>query len=415
MSSKSNTAEIVDLNHRFTLSSEGAKDPFDIAFKLIEPDMLRKMGIHPFHLPIDRNDGPTALINNRETIMLGSNNYLGLTIHPEVRKAAADAIMKHGTSMTGSRLLNGTHVMHLELEEALAKYFGKEAGVVFGTGYQANLGVLSSFFKKGTALILDEKVHASIHDGSKLGKGEKFSFKHNDMADLRALLTSLPADMGKMIMVDGVYSMEGDVAPLDEIAALAKEFEARLILDDAHGVGLLGQGKGTAFEYDVASDVDLIVGTFSKTLASVGGFAVGQHKVIDYIKHIGRPMLFSASLPPASAASALKALEIMQREPERVQRLNHNAAYMRKALKEMGFDIGHSTTAIIPIVVGDEIKCLTIWRELLDEGVYVNAVPFPAVPVGQAVLRTSYTSEHTREHLDRSLEIFAKLKKKHSW
>lgn len=401
---------------RHLLTSEGQTDPFNRAYQLVEPKIAKEMGIYPFHLVIDKNQGPTAIVDGREIIMLGSNNYLGLTIHPEVRRAAADAILEFGTSMTGSRLLNGTHRLLLELEEALAEFFHKPACLVFTTGYQVNLGILSSFFKKGTHLILDEHVHASIHDGAKLGSGEKSFFKHNDMADLERVLAGLDRQVAKMIMVDGVYSMEGDIAKLQDICRIARACRARVILDDAHGLGLLGKGgRGTACHFGVADQVDLLAGTFSKTLASVGGFVAGEPDVIDYIKHFGRPMLFSASLPPASAAAALKALEILKREPERVARLSENAAYMRKNLIQLGFDIGACETAIIPIVVGDELKTLTIWRALLDMGVYTNAVLFPAVPLDRGMLRTSYTSEHTRAHLDQALEIFARLKKKHNW
>jgi 8-amino-7-oxononanoate synthase len=401
---------------RMQLTSEGHRDAFHRAYQFKEVGILREMGIYPFHLTIDSNQGPIAIVDGSEIIMLGSNNYLGLTIHPEVRQAAMNAIAEYGTSMTGSRLLNGTHRLLIELEEKLAAFLNKPACLVFTTGYQVNLGILSSFFKKGTALILDEPVHASIHDGSRLGNGEKHFFKHNDMQDLEKLMVTASPGTAKIIMVDGVYSMEGDIAPLDQICAVAARHQARVILDDAHGIGMLGgSGQGSAAHFGVTDQIDLMAGTFSKTLASVGGFVAGEASVIDYIKHWGRPMLFSASLPPASAAAAIKSLEIMQREPERVHRLNDNAAYMRKSLRQLGFDIGASETAIIPIVVGDEIKCLTIWKELLDMGVYTNAVLYPAVPQDRSILRTSYTSEHSREHLDKALDIFSQLKQKHSW
>lgn len=405
----------LSLDGRMNLTSEGSRDAFSRAFQFKEATMLRELGVYPFHLMVEQNQGPLALVNGREIIMLGSNNYLGLTIHPEVRQAAIDAINEFGTSMTGSRLLNGTHRLLIELEDKLAEYLGKPACVVFTTGYQVNLGILSAFFKKGTALLLDEHVHASIHDGSRLGNGEKYFFKHNDMADLAVKMQGIKSELARMIMVDGVYSMEGDIAPLPKIIAEAKKQEARIILDDAHGLGMLGQGAGTAAHWGVTNDIDIIAGTFSKTLASVGGFAAGNFEVIDYIKHWGRPMLFSASLPPASAAAAMKALEIMKREPERVQRLNNNATYMRQSLRQLGFDIGASESAIIPIVVGNEFKCLTIWKELVEMGVYTNAVLYPAVPQDRGILRTSYTSEHTREHLNKALDIFSKLKKKHDW
>lgn len=422
---KSSTAQRIEeesptLAGRLQLTSEGNPDAFHRAFQFAEAKILRQMGLYPFHRMVESNQGPTAIMDGHEIIMLGSNNYLGLTIHPEVRQAAIDAITEFGTSMTGSRLLNGTHRLLIELEEKLAAFLNKPAALVFTTGYQVNLGILSSFFKKGTVLLLDEQVHASIHDGARLGNGEKVFFKHNDMEDLARQLSLIDERTGKLIMVDGVYSMEGDIVPLPQIQQLAARHQARLILDDAHALGMLGNdsgsaGRGTAAHFGLTDKVDLIAGTFSKTLASVGGFVAGDEDVIDYIKHWGRPMLFSASLPPSSAAAALKALEILVREPERVTRLNDNAAYMRQNLRALGFDIGASETAIIPIVVGDEIKCLTIWKDLLEMGVYTNAVLYPAVAQDRSILRTSYTSEHTREHLDKALDIFAKLKKKHDW
>ena len=404
----------INLDGRYR-STEGSSDAFSVAYNFLELKMVKEMGLYLYHLPIEMNEGPIAVINGKKVIMLGSNNYLGLTIHPEVRKASADAVMKYGTSMTGSRLFNGTNFLHIELQNQLAEYFGKESCLVFTTGYQANLGILSAFFKKGTALCFDKQVHASATDGAKLGAGEQFNFKHNDMEDLDRVLSSIDPKLAKMVMVDGVYSMEGDVAPLDKIVPIAKKHSARVIVDDAHGVGILGGGRGTAAHFNLTDQVDAIVGTFSKTLASIGGFVAGETDVIEYIKHFGSSMIFSASLPPACTAAALKALEILKREPERVERLNENSSYMRQSLTQLGFDIGESTTAIVPIVVGEEIKCLQIWKDLLEEGVYVNAALYPAVSRNRAVLRTSYTAEHTREHLNQALSIFEKLKKKHSW
>lgn len=406
----------LNLENRHALFTEASSDVFAKAYNFMEAEMARQMNIYPYYQTIDRNEGPVAILEGKEVIMLGSNNYLGLTIHPEVRQAAMEAIRDYGTSLTGSRLLNGTHKLHGELERNLANYFGKEECLVFTTGYQANLGVVSALINKGTALIIDKADHASIHDGACLAKGEVYRFQHNDIEDLKKVIASLPKDMGKMVLVDGIFSMEGDVAKLPEIYKITSENKIRLAVDDAHGFGLLGPGgRGTSHHFGLNDKIDLIIGTFSKTLASIGGYVVGDHKVIDFIKHFGRSILFSASLPPASVAAANKALEILKREPERVQRVNNNGRYMRENLKAAGFDIGHSETPIIPIIVGDEILTITLWRELLNEGIYVNSVLHPAVPRDKSLLRTSYTSEHTRDHLDRALEILIKLKKKHGW
>lgn len=405
----------IDLSGRMELFKGGSSDVFDKAYRFVEADMIRQFGIYPYYQTIDRNEGAEAIIEGKTVIMLGSNNYLGLTIHPEVREAACEAIRKYGTSLTGSRLLNGTHVLHEKLEKALSDFFGTESCLVFATGYQANLGVLTALMTENSITILDKANHASIYDAARLAKGRVEYFRHNDTQDLERLLKTLPDDVGKLIVVDGVFSMEGDVADLPALVSLAKKYRCRLVVDDAHGVGIIGTGgRGTVSHYQLEGDVDLIIGTFSKSLASVGGFVVGPEKVIDFIRHFGRSILFSASLPPASVAAAHQALDILQREPERVQRVQQNGHYMRENLRAMGFDTGLSTTPVIPIMIGDEVKGLTMWRELLNEGVYVNAVLYPAVPRDRAMLRTSYTSEHTRDHLDRALAIFKKIKTKHN-
>lgn len=403
-----------NLDGRISLFKGGDEDVFAKAYKFVEADMARHLGIYPYYQTIDRNEGPVAIINGKEVIMLGSNNYLGLTIHPEVRQKAREAITDFGTSLTGSRPLNGTHQLHEELEKDLADFFGRESCLVFTTGYQANLGVLSALMTEGTTLIIDKADHASIYDASRLSRAEVIGFKHNDMGDLEKVLESVKSKQGKLIIVDGVFSMEGDVANLPEIVKLSKKYGARLVVDDAHGVGLLGKtGRGTAEYFGLDDQVDLIVGTFSKTLASIGGFVVGSHKVVDFIKHFGRSIIFSASLPPASVVAAKTALAILKREPERVTRVQENGRYLRENLKSLGFDVGVSATPIVPIIIGDEVTTLTLWRDLLDSGVYVNAVLYPATPRDKALLRTSTTSEHTREHLDRALDVFSTLKKKH--
>lgn len=408
--------EQVSLDGRMDLFSQGDVDVFAKCERFIEADMLRNLGIYPFYQTIDRNEGPLAIIDGKEVIMLGSNNYLGLTIHPLVRKAAQDAIEEFGTSLTGSRLLNGTHKLHETLEKNLANYFEREACLVFSTGYQANLGVISALINQGEYLIIDKADHASIYDAARLGKGELQGFKHNDLDDLERVLFSLPKECGKMVMVDGVFSMEGDLAKLPEIVSISKKYGARIAVDDAHGVGVVGPGgRGVTHHFGLNGEVDLITGTFSKTLASVGGFVVGSAKVVDFIKHFGRSILFSASLPPPSVAAAKAALQVLQAEPERVDRVQANARYLRDNLNLLGFNTGVTTTPIIPVFVGDELLTLNLWRELLNLGVYVNAVLYPGVPKNKSLLRTSVTSEHTKSHLDKVLELFSELKKKHSW
>lgn len=406
----------VNLDGRIELFSKGGKDVFTKAYDFVQADFARQMNVYPCYLTIDRNEGPVCIIDGKEVIMLGSNNYLGLTIHPEVRQAAMDAIREFGTSLTGSRLLNGTHRLHEELESDLAEFFNKPSCLVFATGYQANLGVLSALMTDGTVLVMDKADHASIYDGSRLGRSDVVGFKHRNTEDLEKVLKSIDSEKGKMIIVDGVFSMEGDIAQLPEIQRLAEKYGARLVVDDAHGVGVVGPGgKGTSHLFGLQDKVDLIVGTFSKSLASVGGFVAGEYKVIDFIKHYGRSIVFSASLPPASVAAAIAALKVLKREPERVIRVNENAKYMRDNLRSLGFDIGLTETPVVPIIVGDEMLTLMLWRELLDAGIYTNAILYPAVPKEKSLLRTSYTSEHTREHLDKALEILARLKRKHNW
>lgn len=408
--------EAPNLDNRMDLFQTGGKDVFAKAEKFIEANMLRDINLYPYYQIIDRNEGPRAIIEGKEVVMLGSNNYLGLTIHHDVRAAAKNAVEKYGTSLTGSRLLNGTHQLHEELEKELAEFLDKEDALVFTTGYQANLGVLSALVTKGDVLIMDKANHASIYDGATLCKGEEVRYNHNDMEDLERVLKEIDPDAGKLIMIDGVFSMEGDLAKLPEIQKLAEKYNARLVVDDAHGVGVVGPGgKGTAHHFGIEDSVDLIVGTFSKSLASVGGFVAGPKKVIDFIKHFGRSIVFSASLPPASAAAALEALRVLKKEPERVERVNANAHYMREVLQSEGFNIGASETPVIPIIVGNELLALTLWRELMNEGVYVNSVLYPATPKDKALLRTSYTSEHTKEDLDKALTALIKLKKQHDF
>lgn len=366
----------------------------------------RQAGYYPYFIPLEDTEGTEVVINGRRLIMIGSNNYLGLTTHPKVREAALEAIRRYGTSCTGSRFLNGTLEMHEELERRLAAFMRKEAALVFSTGYQTNVGTISSIVARGDFVITDRDDHASIVDGCRLSFGEMKRFRHNDMADLERLLASLPEEPGKLVIVDGIFSMGGDIAPLPEIAPICKKYGARLMVDDAHSIGVLGEGRGTAAHFGMDDDADLVMGTFSKSFASLGGFIAGKAGVVDYIKHTARSLIFSASIPAANAAAAMAALEIMQTEPERRTRLMAVAAKMRKGYKALGFNIGESQTPIIPIIIGEDAKTFMTWKALFSAGVYCNPVISPAVPPGMALLRTSYMATHTDEQMDRALGIF---------
>jgi 8-amino-7-oxononanoate synthase len=364
-------------------------------------------GLYPYFIPMSESEGTEAVFRGHRLIMCGSNNYLGLTTDPRVRQAAIDAIKRFGTSCTGSRFLNGTLELHEQLEQELADYVGKPAALVFSTGMQTNLGTISALVGRSDVVILDKDDHASIVDGARLGWGEVKRFRHNDFADLERILASLPDKAGRLVVVDGLYSMSGDIVPLPELVPVCKKYGARLMVDDAHALGVLGGGRGTAAHFGMTEDVDLIMSTFSKSFASLGGFVAGDEPVIHYIKHNARALIFSASIPPANAAAALAALRILREEPERVQRLAQIVEKMRNGYRQLGFNIGNSTTPVIPIIIGDDTKVLLFWKALFEKGVFVNPVLSPAVPQGMQLLRTSYMATHTDEQLDRVLEIFA--------
>jgi 8-amino-7-oxononanoate synthase len=368
-------------------------------------------GFYPYFIPMEGNEGTEAVFQGRRLIMCGSNNYLGLTMDPRVREAAVEAIRKYGTSCTGSRFLNGTLEMHEQLEREIAVFVGKEAALVFSTGMQTNLGTISAVVGRGDFVILDKEDHASIVDGARLCWGETRRFKHNDMQDFERVLAALPEDKGKLVVVDGLYSMEGDLAPLPELVPICKKYGARLMVDDAHGIGVLGKGRGTAAHFGMTKDVDLIMSTFSKSFASLGGFIAGDEPVIHYIKHHARALMFSASIPPANAAAALAALHIMRDEPEHSARLNAIADKMRAGYRSLGFNIGNSTTPIIPILIGDDLKTIFTWKALFEEGVFVNPVISPGVSPGRQMLRTSYMASHTDAQMDKVLEVFGKVGK----
>jgi len=368
-------------------------------------------GLYPYFIAMSGNEGSEAIYQGRRLIMCGSNNYLGLTVHPKVRQAALDAIERYGTSCTGSRFLNGTLEMHEELERQLADWVKKPAALVFSTGMQANLGTISALIGRRDVVILDRDDHASIVDGARLGWGQVKRFRHNDVKDLERVLEKLPDDVGKLVVVDGLFSMEGDIAPLPEIVPICKHYGARLMVDDAHALGILGGGRGTATHFGLEDDVDLVMGTFSKSLASLGGFIAGDEDVIHYIKHHARALIFSASIPPANAAAALAALQVMRDEPERVRRVNEIGDFMRQGYHDLGFDTGKSVTPVVPIIIGDDMRAALIWKTLFDSGVYVNMVVSPAVPEGHQLLRTSYMAIHTDEQLHKVLATFEQVGK----
>jgi len=386
-------------------------DIFNKCFEYLTVKEAKESGIYPYFIPLDENEGTEVIYNNRHIIMCGSNNYLGLTTHPKVRQAAFDAIERYGTSCTGSRFLNGNLTLHETLEKEISKWVNKEASLVFSTGMQVNLGTISSLVGRGDIIIMDKEDHASIVDGALLSGGKIERYRHNDIDHLKRVLDSLPADTGKLLVIDGLFSMEGDIAPLPEIVPLCKEYGVRLMVDDAHAMGVLGGGHGTAAHFGMTDDVDLIMSTFSKSFASLGGFIAGDTDVIEYVKHHARSLIFSASIPPSNAAAALAALEVMREEPERVERVNQIGDTMRKEFKNLGFDTGDSVTPVIPIIIGNDELTFMTWRMLFENGVFVNPVISPAVSPGHQLLRTSYMATHTDEQLDRVLTIFENVGK----
>jgi len=385
---------------------------FEKCYDFTRAKEIMAMGVYPFFIPLSDTEGTEVMIEGRSLIMIGSNNYLGLTTHPKVREAAIEAVRQYGTSCTGSRFLNGTLHLHVQLEEELADFVGKEAALVFSTGYQTNLGTISALIGRGDVVITDKEDHASIIDGCRLSYGKMLRFRHNDLDDLERVLKGCDPDQGKLVVVDGVFSMGGDIAPLPEIIPLCKQYGARLMVDDAHSVGVLGEnGRGTAAHFGVTDDVDLIMGTFSKSFASLGGFIAGDEPVIHYIQHHARSLIFSASMPAACVAACLAALQVMRTEPERPRRLLAIADKMRLGYQAMGYDTGDSQTPVIPIMIGDDTATFMMWRALFDSGVYTNAVIPPGVPPNKSLLRTSYMATHTDEQMDRVLFLFEQVGK----
>jgi len=407
------------MSQRRSLATIGGKDVFDKCYKFTAADNARKRGIYPFFRPLDLNDGPEAEINGKRVIMFGSNNYLGLTTHPKVREAAKNAIDRFGTSMTGSRLVNGSMKLHEEFEDKLAAWMGKESALVFTTGYQVNISSLSAILSnKNTVAVMDRNVHASLYDGVRLGMAagaRQVRYKHNDAESLDKALEKLGPDEGAFVITDGVFSAEGEICHLDQIAAVTKKHDARIFVDDAHALGVIGPGgRGTAHHFGISDQVDLIGGTFSKSFASIGGYLVGERKVLDYIRHFAPSFMFAAAAAPPSIAAAMAAFHVMQEEPWRIEKLHENFNYMKAELTKLGFELGTTETAVIPIYIRQDLRTIMMWRELLEEhGVYTNPFISPGVPPKSAMLRTSYMATHERAHLDRALDAFEKAGKKY--
>ncbi|ALL06562.1 8-amino-7-oxononanoate synthase [Pedobacter sp. PACM 27299] len=376
------------------------------AFK--DATAIKERGLYPYFRAIESGQDTEVVIDGKKVLMFGSNSYLGLTNHPKIKEASKAAIDKYGTGCAGSRFLNGTLDIHIELERRLAAYVGKEAAVLFSTGFQVNLGVISCLLDRNDYLILDEYDHASIIDGSRLSFSRSIKYAHNDMDDLRKKLSRLPEDAAKLIVADGIFSMEGDLVKLPEIVKIAEEFGANIMMDDAHSLGVIGvNGSGTASHFGLTDQVDLIMGTFSKSLASLGGFIAGTEETIEYVKHRARSLMFSASMPPSAVASVIAALDIIEAEPERIDQLWANTNYAKKLLLEAGFDIGHTDSPIIPVYIRDNDKTFMITNILSNNGIFVNPVVSPAVPSDASLIRFSLMATHTFAQIEEAVEKIA--------
>jgi 8-amino-7-oxononanoate synthase len=385
---------------------------FEKCRQFVKAKEVQAAGMYPYFKPISDSEDTSVVIEGQKRIMLGSNNYLGLTHHPLVLEAASRALSRYGSGCTGSRFLNGTLDLHLQLEAALADFLGKEECLVFSTGYQANLGLISGLISRNEMVYLDKLDHASIVDGAKMSYGDTLRFNHGDLEGLDRMIERTRNAKGAMIIVDGVYSMEGDIANVPELVRIAKKHGLALTLDDAHSIGVLGpNGEGTAAHWGMTEDVDLIAGTFSKSLASIGGFVAGSENVIHYLKHHSRPLIFTASLPPSNTAGVLAALEVMQREPERRTQLWANTRRLHEGMRSLGYDIGETETPIVPVLIGPMETTFVFWRKLFDAGVFTNPVMPPAVPPSQCRLRTSLMATHTFDQIDFCLDQFSRIGK----
>ncbi|MEW6026561.1 MAG: pyridoxal phosphate-dependent aminotransferase family protein [Planctomycetota bacterium] len=379
---------------------------FSKCYNYTRAQEAKEQGYYPYFKAIQSGADTEVFINGRKMIMIGSNNYLGLTQEPRVKEAAIKAVEKYGSGCTGSRFLNGTLDIHEELEHELARFMRKESALIFSTGFQTNQGVISTVVGKDDAVVIDRGNHASIVDGCRLSFGKTIKYKHNDMADLERILSELPNPSNALIVVDGVFSMEGDLANLPEIVKLKKKYKCRLMVDDAHGIGVMGEcGRGCAEHFNVEKDVDLVMGTFSKSFASLGGFIAGEEKVISYIKHHARALIFSASMPPSAVATVLATLKIMESDPQRRKRLWEITTKMHREYRKMGFNIGPTQTPIVPLILGEDMVTFGFWKQLFERGIFTNPVISPAVPPDGALIRTSYMATHTDKELDKVLEI----------
>lgn len=391
------------------------EDLFKKCYDFTRADDIKAMGVYPYFRAIEENEGPVVQIEGRKIVMAGSNNYLGLTAHPKVKEAALKAVEKYGTGCSGSRYLTGTLDLHIELESRLAKFFGTESVLLYSTGYQTAQGIIPTLVQRGEYVVSDKDNHACIVAGQIMARGataELVRYKHNDMKDLERVLQKIPVEAGKLIVSDGVFSTGGEIVDLPALVKIAKNYNARLLIDDAHSVGVIGKGgRGTASEFDLEKEVDLTMGTFSKTFASLGGFVAGSERVINYLKHHSPALIFSASPTPASVAAALAALDILEQEPWRVEKLISNADRVRKGFLEAGFNIIKGRTAIVPVIVGDDARAFQMWKRLYEEGVFVNVFISPGVPQGRQMMRTSYMSTHENEHLDFIIDTFSKVGK----
>lgn len=397
-------------------------DLFEKCRQFTRANETKAMGLYPYFHAIEENEGPVVRIGGRTVIMAGSNNYLGLTADPRVKEAARKAIDKYGTGCSGSRYLTGTLDLHVELEKRLAAFFGKEDCLLYSTGYQTAQGIIPTLVQRGEYVVSDKDNHACIVAGNLMAAGANalvngeaktiVRYKHNDMNHLESVISKLPVEAGKLIVSDGIFSTSGEIVNLPEMVRIARKYNARILVDDAHAVGVIGKGgRGTASHYGLEKETDMTMGTFSKTFASLGGFVVGDSVVIDYLKHQAPALIFSASPTPSSVAAALAALDILEKEPERIDRLMKNARKMRTGLAHMGYRVGEHDSAVVPVIIGDTEKVLRMWRGLFDAGLFVNAFIRPGVPPGMEMLRTSYMATHEDEHLDKALEIFRNVGK----
>jgi 8-amino-7-oxononanoate synthase len=398
-------------------------DLFDKCKTFTRADDTKAAGYYPYFHAIQESEGPVVQIEGRKVVMAGSNNYLGLTAHPKVKEAAIRAVHKYGTGCSGSRYLTGTLDLHVELEARLAKFMGKEDCLLYSTGFQTAQGIIPTLVEPGSYVVSDKDNHACIVAGNLIANGAGafvdkdaqtvVRYKHNDMKHLETMISKLPMDAPKLIVSDGVFSTSGEILDLPNMVPIAKKYNARILVDDAHAIGVIGKGgRGTASHYGLDDQVDMTMGTFSKTFASLGGFVVGDRSVINYLKHHAPALIFSASPTPASVAAALAALDLLETEPWRIDKLMRNARKMRQGLKEMGYKVGEHDSAVVPVIIGDTDKVLMMWKSLFEAGVFVNAFIRPGVPPGLEMLRTSYMATHEDEHLDKILSVFCEVGKK---